>query len=67
MFGVLRNKLSQAIEWRVVREVDREREVIKSLEKAITQTSMAHGERIAVLEELVQKLIQDSHAVKHQA
>ena len=66
MFGFLRNKLGQAIEWRVVREVDREREVIKSLEKAITETSMAHSERIAVLEELAQKLIQDSQADKRQ-
>jgi hypothetical protein len=57
MFSALRNKFGQAIEWRVVREVDREREVIKSLEKAITETAIAHGERIAVLEEMVQKLM----------
>jgi hypothetical protein len=64
MFGVLRSKLTKAIEWRVVREVDREREVIKSLERAIIETSMAHGERIAILEELVQKLIHDGKADK---
>jgi hypothetical protein len=65
MFSTLRNKLGQAIEWRVVREVDREREVIKSLEKAINETAITHGERIAVLEELVQKLIHDGKAGKH--
>lgn len=65
MFRTLRNKLGQAIEWRVVREVDREREVIKSLEKAINETAIAHGDRIAVLEELVQKLINNGRTEKH--
>jgi hypothetical protein len=59
MFSALRNKLGQAIEWRVVREVDREREVINSLEKAIIETAIAHGERIAALEEVVQKLMNE--------
>jgi hypothetical protein len=66
MFSTLRHKLGQAIEWRVVREVDREREVIKSLEKAINETAITHGERIAVLEELVQKLLRNSQADKNQ-
>lgn len=59
MFGFLKNKLGQAIEWRVIREVDREREVITSLEKALVETSAAFGERIAVLEQLVEKLMQE--------
>ena len=56
MFGSLRNKLGQAIEWRVVREVDREREVINSLGETLAETAIALEERIAVLEKLVEEL-----------
>ena len=56
MFGFLRSKLSTAIEWRVIREVDREREVIKSLEEALNKTAIEHQHRIATLESLVERL-----------
>lgn len=59
MLRFLKNKFGQAIEWRVVREVDREREVIKSLEKALVETASSYGQRIAVLEQLVEKLMDE--------
>jgi hypothetical protein len=56
IIGSIRQKLTTAIEWRVIREVDRERAVILSLQEAVSQTGLQLTDRIATLEKVVEDL-----------
>ena len=64
MFGFLKSRLGTAIEWRVIREVDREREVIKSLEESLRNLAIEHQHRIAILETLVERLQSEVNDLK---
>ena len=52
----LRSKLAAAIEATVKREMDRERDVIFSLQDAIKQTGVQLSDRIRYLEQLTEEL-----------
>lgn len=56
ILGVIRKRLSHAITWRVVKEFDREREVILSLQDAVQQTGIQLLDRVKTLENAVDRL-----------
>jgi hypothetical protein len=53
ILGFIRKRLSNAIDWRVVKEFDREREVILSLHDVVEQTGIQLTDRVKTLEKSI--------------
>lgn len=52
----LKIRLSSAIDWRVRQEFETERDVMMSINAAVTELNVAYADKIAVLERLVEDL-----------
>lgn len=52
----LKIRLSSAIDWRVRQEFETERDVMMSINAAVTELNVAYADKIAALERLVEDL-----------
>lgn len=62
--GLFRSRLNSAIEWRVIQEVDREREVIQKLQDSYVSLGLEFEARVRALEELILTLSERLTAVE---